>query len=206
MHDPCFSPALRRECFGSCLQSPEKEVASRLGRDTKRAGEGTRTLDIQLGKLALYQLSYARERKNLSRSSDACTRGPRQPLFTVPAVARSVASMVARSVAPPAATAGAGADHVVARHPPAQPRAPPPRRHQLRRDLPVLQAQPQPQAQAQPQAQPQPQAQAQAQAQAPAQHPPAELPAQAAGHWPPPPPHAGRAAGPLLRSAPQPDR
>jgi hypothetical protein len=27
----------------------------------KRAGEGTRTLDIQLGKLALYQLSYARE-------------------------------------------------------------------------------------------------------------------------------------------------
>jgi hypothetical protein len=25
-----------------------------------RAGEGTRTLDIQLGKLALYQLSYAR--------------------------------------------------------------------------------------------------------------------------------------------------
>ena len=61
MHGPCFSPALRRECFGSCLQSPEKEVASRLGRDTKRAGEGTRTLDIQLGKLALYQLSYARD-------------------------------------------------------------------------------------------------------------------------------------------------
>ena len=28
------------------------------GRET--AGEGTRTLDIQLGKLALYQLSYAR--------------------------------------------------------------------------------------------------------------------------------------------------
>ena len=26
----------------------------------KKAGEGTRTLDIQLGKLALYQLSYAR--------------------------------------------------------------------------------------------------------------------------------------------------
>jgi hypothetical protein len=25
-----------------------------------KAGEGTRTLDIQLGKLALYQLSYAR--------------------------------------------------------------------------------------------------------------------------------------------------
>ena len=27
---------------------------------TRKAGEGTRTLDIQLGKLALYQLSYAR--------------------------------------------------------------------------------------------------------------------------------------------------
>ena len=27
----------------------------------QRAGEGTRTLDIQLGKLALYQLSYARD-------------------------------------------------------------------------------------------------------------------------------------------------
>lgn len=26
----------------------------------RKAGEGTRTLDIQLGKLALYQLSYAR--------------------------------------------------------------------------------------------------------------------------------------------------
>lgn len=29
--------------------------------ETRKAGEGTRTLDIQLGKLALYQLSYARE-------------------------------------------------------------------------------------------------------------------------------------------------
>ena len=38
------------------------QAISRLSRDTKRAGEGTRTLDIQLGKLALYQLSYARER------------------------------------------------------------------------------------------------------------------------------------------------
>ena len=27
------------------------------------AGKGTRTLDIQLGKLTLYQLSYARENK-----------------------------------------------------------------------------------------------------------------------------------------------
>ena len=29
------------------------------------AGEGTRTLDIQLGKLTLYQLSYARENKQV---------------------------------------------------------------------------------------------------------------------------------------------
>jgi hypothetical protein len=30
-----------------------------------RAGEGTRTLDIQLGKLALYQLSYARIKRSI---------------------------------------------------------------------------------------------------------------------------------------------
>ena len=30
-----------------------------------RAGEGTRTLDINLGKVALYQLSYTRERLNI---------------------------------------------------------------------------------------------------------------------------------------------
>ena len=34
-----------------------------------KAGEGTRTLDIQLGKLALYQLSYARKHRNLSSES-----------------------------------------------------------------------------------------------------------------------------------------
>ena len=202
MHGPCFSPALRRECFGSCLKSPGKEGSFAawprhefrgLAATKSRAGEGTRTLDIQLGKLALYQLSYAREQRNLSRSSRACTRGRRQPLFTAPAVAPMVAQAVTQSVAPPAATAGAGDDHVVARHPPAQPQAPPPRRHQprrhqLRRDLPVLQTQ------------------AQAQALALAPRSPAERPAQAAGHWPPPPPHAGRDGGPLLRSARQPDR
>lgn len=31
-----------------------------VGKPFEEAGEGTRTLDIQLGKLALYQLSYAR--------------------------------------------------------------------------------------------------------------------------------------------------
>ena len=38
--------------FGSSVRGPE-------GIPTK-AGEGIRTLDIQLGKLTLYQLSYAR--------------------------------------------------------------------------------------------------------------------------------------------------
>ena len=33
--------------------------------EKRKAGEGTRTLDIQLGKLALYQLSYARETPGL---------------------------------------------------------------------------------------------------------------------------------------------
>jgi hypothetical protein len=40
------------------------EVSIFIGRNNrqkKRAGEGTRTLDINLGKVALYQLSYTRE-------------------------------------------------------------------------------------------------------------------------------------------------
>lgn len=41
-----MSPFMRRRSDGQIGQ--------------KKAGEGTRTLDIQLGKLALYQLSYAR--------------------------------------------------------------------------------------------------------------------------------------------------
>ena len=39
-----------------------------------RAGEGTRTLDIQLGKLALYQLSYARGPSKSSRWPAGCYR------------------------------------------------------------------------------------------------------------------------------------
>ena len=37
----------------------------RRGMNSEEAGEGTRTLDIQLGKLALYQLSYARKTPGL---------------------------------------------------------------------------------------------------------------------------------------------
>ena len=37
-----------------------ENVKGSLARGTKRAGNGTRTRDPQLGKLILYQLSYAR--------------------------------------------------------------------------------------------------------------------------------------------------
>jgi hypothetical protein len=46
------TPAVRRE---------SRRDAVRVSGEKRKAGEGTRTLDIQLGKLALYQLSYARE-------------------------------------------------------------------------------------------------------------------------------------------------
>ena len=36
-----------------------------------KAGKGTRTLDIQLGKLTLYQLSYAREQVIVSQQPAA---------------------------------------------------------------------------------------------------------------------------------------
>ena len=50
-----------------------------------RAGEGTRTLDIQLGKLALYQLSYARGEtvNSLSHSTRECDRGAYPPFYHV---------------------------------------------------------------------------------------------------------------------------
>ncbi len=38
----------------------------------ERAGEGSRTLDLQLGKLSLYQLSYARVARSI-----AIARSPR---------------------------------------------------------------------------------------------------------------------------------
>ena len=50
----------------------QKKDDSRLGRDKTRAGEGTRTLDIQLGKLALYQLSYARDFRECSTRDNRC--------------------------------------------------------------------------------------------------------------------------------------
>ena len=43
----------------------EVTCIARVSGERRKAGEGTRTLDIQLGKLALYQLSYARERRRL---------------------------------------------------------------------------------------------------------------------------------------------
>ena len=63
------SPGLqgKRASKRRATEVPQKKDDSRLGRDTTRAGEGTRTLDIQLGKLALYQLSYARRKREFSR-------------------------------------------------------------------------------------------------------------------------------------------
>lgn len=46
----------------------------------RKAGEGTRTLDIQLGKLALYQLSYARGTAAVYHIAPAFKRaGPAPP-------------------------------------------------------------------------------------------------------------------------------
>lgn len=51
-------PAGRRR---GCLAAPDAGRDGREPRGTReKAGKGTRTLDIQLGKLTLYQLSYAR--------------------------------------------------------------------------------------------------------------------------------------------------
>ena len=49
----------------------------------RKAGEGTRTLDIQLGKLALYQLSYARDARECSRSAGR-SHAPTAPRFRGP--------------------------------------------------------------------------------------------------------------------------
>ena len=42
------------------MPAPARRVANHLG-----AGNGVRTRDLKLGKLALYQLSYARTRESL---------------------------------------------------------------------------------------------------------------------------------------------
>jgi len=48
------------------MTNPRKRQAlPAISTRNEKAGEGTRTLDIQLGKLALYQLSYARETPGL---------------------------------------------------------------------------------------------------------------------------------------------
>ena len=48
-------------------------MAETVNRETKRADDGLRTRDLQLGKLALYQLSYVRMNKYLNM--------PDMPLF-----------------------------------------------------------------------------------------------------------------------------
>jgi hypothetical protein len=51
----------------------EREERENGGHGPSKAGEGTRTLDIQLGKLALYQLSYARRSVVSAGDSGSCT-------------------------------------------------------------------------------------------------------------------------------------
>jgi hypothetical protein len=72
----CCTNFRERGCFGGfrrASQSSGRKIRPREEADylpcfprdlgeKRKAGEGTRTLDIQLGKLALYQLSYARGR------------------------------------------------------------------------------------------------------------------------------------------------
>jgi hypothetical protein len=59
--------------------APERVRSRRTGgrfRDFLQAGEGVRTLDIQLGKLALYQLSYTRAKPTVLPRSDANVKEP----------------------------------------------------------------------------------------------------------------------------------
>jgi hypothetical protein len=59
----------------------------------KEAGEGTRTLDIQLGKLALYQLSYARDDRIVAQAGANATGGPRRSADPMAAVRRRIAAV-----------------------------------------------------------------------------------------------------------------
>ena len=58
-------PSGRRDCAPADLPPRHPNHASGRGK-IARAGEGIRTLDINLGKVALYQLSYARDSVKLS--------------------------------------------------------------------------------------------------------------------------------------------
>ena len=50
--------------------------------DINGAGDGARTRDIQLGRLALYQLSYPREPRFISVARSALLSLPKSPSFT----------------------------------------------------------------------------------------------------------------------------
>lgn len=83
------------------LQNP---IRLRMGcqkRKSTRAGEGIRTLDIQLGKLSLYQLSYTR--KQTSKSSNIGARhlplaGPASPGIQSPEIQSPGKAKVGRRI------------------------------------------------------------------------------------------------------------
>ena len=59
---PAAAELPRGDAIGGGTQPRcERTVKAKPSAVLKQAGEGTRTLDIQLGKLTLYQLSYTRE-------------------------------------------------------------------------------------------------------------------------------------------------
>ena len=58
--------AILRLRFAVIYNQIQKDPRSRLrGSKENGAGEETRTLDVHLGKVVLYQLSYAREKGNV---------------------------------------------------------------------------------------------------------------------------------------------
>ena len=56
----------KRDCENACDNDRKKRT---LFEGPSRAGKGFRTLDIDLGKVALYQLSYSRECSKFNKKS-----------------------------------------------------------------------------------------------------------------------------------------
>ena len=80
-----------------------------------RAGNRARTGDLNLGKVALYQLSYARARKESKHTSGPGGRQPRGPVLARPAAPSRTRALTARKPTasvppPPARTPGRRSD------------------------------------------------------------------------------------------------
>ena len=66
-----LSPGNRLSRLPSSLGRPSREAGRKVG-----AGNGSRTRDLNLGKVALYQLSYFRRRRDCSGSPSRGTEAP----------------------------------------------------------------------------------------------------------------------------------